>query len=501
MCGLIPLRCISRWITTVYDERCSWHEREKGSGCGHPRSDSTSKAKIYQKCYIHEVPTNTENIVEDRGGGITIQGGALWIAVILMLSSMVGISLGKTGYTVDVSVGGTAWQISRFAENMSFNNYENISGAGNFSRYNHVNGISDFGFTEKSSVVRGGDLSLDQRTRFFSREGPVAVSYALSSVASGTTSNLTESAKVTIDEVWPFYFVNYKKLHYVGHGIRNPIRNSEVYDNNGNVITTSSDSYSLQKESVYSSYNNRTLITTTVYPYSVVVDRASNKSSSYVLTLKSIGSLSSLDVIEGRPSDESGNKLTDEAAARITQDYRGLVNMNLKIASKQNVPVSRYVPVSDEDGAYVSYFNTADSFADYLPCCMDGYSGLSKFDREHLSADCIFDSYSANVAIPQSSSTESLSASKSLAVREPAVAAETDAASSIQQRMAVKRPSETKAKAEQANETSKVVAPTVKPALKTVSPAPRAAEESPVSNTPPPAGPGEDRYYEEMRAE
>jgi hypothetical protein len=263
--------------------------------------------------------------------------------VTLILASTVGFSLGKTGYNIDVSVGGTAWHISRFAENMSFNNYENITGAGNFSRYNHVNGISDFGFTEKSSAVRGGDISLDQQTRFFSREGPVAIGYTLNSAASGTTSQpkLSESAEVKIDEVWPFYFINYKNLHYVGHGIKNPIRNSEMYDNNGDVIATSSDSYSLQKESVYASFNNRTLITTDVYPYGVVEDRASNKSSSYVLSMKSIGSLSSLDVVQGRPSDEAGTKLTDDAAAQISQDYRGLVNMNLRIASKQNVPLNK----------------------------------------------------------------------------------------------------------------------------------------------------------------
>lgn len=437
-----------------------------------------------------------------------VRGGIIWIAVALILASTVGFSLGKTGYNVDVAVGGSSWHISRFAENLSFNNYENITGAGNFSRYNHMDGISDFGFTEKSSVVRGGDLSLDQRTRFFSREGPVAISYTLNSAASnaqstsGTDSQpkLAESAEVKIDEIWPFYFVNYKKIHYVGHGIKNPIRNSEIYDNNGDVITTSSDSYSLQKESVYSSYNNRTLITTDVYPTGVVVKRASNKSSSYVLTMKSIGSLSSLDVVQGRPSDEAGTKLTDDAAARITQDYRGLVNMNLKIASKQNVPLKKYEPISNVEGAYASYLDTSESTADYLPCCMEGYSALPKFDREHLSADCIFDSNSANVGIPpMSSGTESLHNSKPQTVREPAVVAETKAVSSIQQRMALKRPSETKA--EPANETSKGVMPTKKPALKAVTPTVRTMAESLASTAPPAPGPGEDRYYEEMRSD
>jgi len=410
-----------------------------------------------------------------------------------------------------VSVGGTAWHISRFAENMSFNNFENITGAGNFSRYNHVNGISDFGFTEKSSAVRGGDLSLDQRTRFFSREGPVGVSYTLNSAANNaqsagrTTSQpkLSESAEVKIDEVWPFYFINYKNLHYVGHGIKNSISNSETYDNNGDVITTSSNSYSLQKESVYASFNNRTLITTDVYPTGVVVDRASNKSSSYVLNMKSIGSLASLDVTEGRPSDESGTKLTDDdadASTRISEDYRGLVNMNVKIASKQNVPVNKYEPVPKEEEAYGSYLDACNDFADYLPCCMEGYSGMTSFDREHLSADCIFNSDSATVATPPlASSTDPLTTSRSPMIKPPAVVAETAAVSSVEQRMTVNRPSETKA--EPANDTSKGVASTGKPALKAIAPNARATKASPTVTVQPRENPWSDRYYEEMRSD
>jgi hypothetical protein len=46
-----------------------------------------------------------------------IRGEVVLIAVALILASTVGFSLGKTGYNIDVSVGGTAWHISRFAEN------------------------------------------------------------------------------------------------------------------------------------------------------------------------------------------------------------------------------------------------------------------------------------------------------------------------------------------------------------------------------------------------
>lgn len=404
-----------------------------------------------------------------------------------------------------VSVGGTTWYINRFSENMSFNNYENITGAGNFSRYNRMNGISDIDFTEKSSAVRGGNLSLDQQTRFFSREGPVVISYNLNSLVnrvkttSGKTkTNVIESANVKIDEVWPFYFVNYKKLHYTGHGIRN----SEIYDSNGDIISTSSDAYRLQKESAYATFNNRTLINTNVYPSVVFEDRASNKSSSYVLTMKSIGSLSSLDVTKGRPTDERITRHSNENVVQVSQEYRGLVDMNLKIASKETVPLKKYEKISCEGGACAPYGETCDDVADYLPCCMEGYSGMTSFDRQHLSADCIFNSYPAYLAVPSlPGKAASLDTSRSPAAKQPAVVAETEAVSSAEPETTLKRPSETAARA--AKETSVSLGSVGRPALRAVLPNARAIEKSSVGAAidRPVAKPEEDRYYEEMRSD
>ncbi len=375
----------------------------------------------------------------------------------MILASAIGLSCAKMGYDVSMSVGGTTWYINRFSENMSFNNYENVTGAGNFSRYSRMNGISDIGFTEKSSAIRGGDLSLDQRTRFLSREGPVVVSYKLNSLATPTAtgkSKLVESGKVRIDEVWPFYFLNYKNIHYAGRGIRN----SEIYDNNGEIISTSSDSYRLQKESAYATYGNRTQIYTEISPSGVIEDRSSNKSSMYVLALKAVGSLTSLDVTKGRPTDEWVTRRSNEDVVQVSQDYRGIVDMNLKIASSETVPLKKYYNTSCWGGTCEVYGDPCEDFSDYLPCCMAGYSGLTSYDRQHLSADCVFNCYSCGEGYPESPARSGriaiIDTAPSPKVKQPAVLLETKAASNVEPKATLEQSRETEAMARLAKELS-----------------------------------------------
>jgi len=298
----------------------------------------------------------------------------LIIAFILILSSLICLSTGKIGYDIDVSVGGTSWYISRFAQNMSFDNEETVYGSGNLSRYNHLKATSDQDFSGKTSVVRGGNFSLEGDTRSKTREGPVSISYNLNSFINETDAKLdsNEAANITIDEAWPSRFLNYKSIRYEGRAIRT----SERYDSEGETISSSSDSSLLEKVSAYSTIKNRLRISAQITPYGAFVERNSNRSMAYILSLKSKGSLSTLDVIKTQPADEKTLKVPPKTL-QISQEYRGLVNMGVKISSNDVIPVTK------NNDSLPCYESCVIDASDYLPACI-GY------EYNLINADSVF---------------------------------------------------------------------------------------------------------------
>lgn len=253
-----------------------------------------------------------------------IRGGAICIISLLFISFFATYSSGKEGYNIKVDVDGTAWGIDRSTQNLNLNIEGKASGSGNFYRNSYIKGISGVSFSEKSSAVRGGNLSLEDRTSLVAKERPVFIQYVLG-------SGSTEYAKVGIDERWITEFVNYKNISYLGEG---GIRTSERYDDNGERIFTYSDSWKLSKESMYISFNNRTIISAEVNPNSIKVDRASNKSSLYYLDLESVGALTRIDLTSTRPSDEKVSDISKELVSRNLQDYAGHVKTELLVSDR-----------------------------------------------------------------------------------------------------------------------------------------------------------------------
>lgn len=254
-----------------------------------------------------------------------IRLGEICIISLLFISLFFIHSSGKEGYDVGLDANGTVWGIDRSTQNLNLNIESKVSGTGNFSRKNHISGIAGVSFSEKSSAVRGGDLSLEDRTQLVARERPVYIQYALGS------SESTEFVKVAIDERWITQFVNYKNMTYLGEG---GVRTSERYDDNGERIFTSSDSWKLSKESTYMSFNNRTIVLAEVRPNSVKLDRSSNKSSLYYLGLESVGSLTRIDLISTRSSDEIVTDISEESVSRNLQDYAGHVKTELVVSDQ-----------------------------------------------------------------------------------------------------------------------------------------------------------------------
>ena len=309
--------------------------------------------------------------------------------ILLILTLSTGLSQATMGYNIESSAGANSWHIDRFTGNLNFNMNEKVVGSGNFSRNNQMKGMSDMGYSERSSASRGGSLTLSDATKFISKEGPVYVTYALAS--STNKSKLDEdngSVTITIGESWPYFFTNKKAIEYSGRGIRT----TETYDNQGDTITTFSDAWGLQKQTTYAAVNNRTVISAEVSNSKILVDRSSNRNSLYSLQLKAVGSLSSLDVIRKKPTDEKISISSDEPKVHISQDYRGIVEMNMKIRTKDNVPFNK----CSNDTFYSSCVN--EDVADYLPCCDNDYTDMDILKSQGISADCIFNCNSSSRA-------------------------------------------------------------------------------------------------------
>jgi len=245
----------------------------------------------------------------------------------------------EIGYYVDARVNSTSWSIERSTRDLSCHITGSVSGYGSFSKLTHIQNFVGIESRELSSSS-SGNLSYDEILMLQSSEGPVAVGTKLKSESIESINDIL----IDIDERWPTRFANYKKISYLGPGIRT----RESYLNNGDVVETSIDSWRLTKESAYQAHINRTVTSVNITADDVGESISSNRSSRYGLALETIGSSTRLDVMR---LDESG-----EPKLRISQDYLGEERMNL------NITMCDYVPSTEEEN-------------NWLECCRAGEAG------------------------------------------------------------------------------------------------------------------------------
>jgi len=254
----------------------------------------------------------------------------------------------KIGYYIDARVNSNSWSIERSTQDLNFEMSGSISGDGSFSRLTHIKNFAGIEVDELSSSSNGS-LKYEELMLLQSHEGPVSVSTRLKSETNESTNeslNLSsdEFINIKIDESWPTRLANYKKISYLGP----EIRTRESYQNNGDVVATSINSWRLTKESVYETQINRTVTSVNITSDGVAEMKYANKTSRYGLDLQSIGSSTHLEVIR---LDESGMpKLL------ISQDYLGEERMNL------NINMSDWLPPQEET-------------RDWLECCDAGEAG------------------------------------------------------------------------------------------------------------------------------
>lgn len=278
-------------------------------------------------------------------------GGSRWFLVLLLGIIFVAPAQCRMGYDVVASVNSSSWELHRSTQSMTLQIEGNVSGYGRFSKYGQIEGFAGIEAKDRSSSSQPAYLGWDEVVILLAREGPVSVTTKLKS---GTNESINESvtvdesAQIEVEERWPTLFVNYKEISYFGP----EIRTRENYRNNGDVVTTSINSWKLSKESIYEADINRTIISVNITPNDVVQEILSNKSSHYGVNLESIGSLTHLDVIQQAHSGD--------CASRITQDYLGEQKMSLDIT------MGDYVPPPEEPREWLDccYGEEADREAD-----------------------------------------------------------------------------------------------------------------------------------------
>ncbi len=246
-----------------------------------------------------------------------------------LFSSVVFISCGKMGYDIEANVDSSTWSIHRSTQDLDFFSQGTVVGVGNFSKSSKIEGSTGINSREQSSSTKQGNLSLAEQTILLSREGSVVVKTKLASGSNTTTNasqvSVRESARIEIDESWPTYFASYKKISYLGPGLRS----SERYYNDGEIVSLYSDSWKLSKESLYRAHVNRTLVAVNITPGYVFEERSANRSSYYAMDFDSIGSSTRLD-IQNRGS--YGRPLQS-----ISQEYVGQQKIAMKVEMSESI--------------------------------------------------------------------------------------------------------------------------------------------------------------------
>jgi hypothetical protein len=279
----------------------------------------------------------------------------LAILLIVLASSFTLPSEGRMGYDIKATVDSTTWVIHRSTQELTFTTNCSTIGDGKFSRYARIQNIGGMN-SKDSSYALSGSVYNKEALLLKAIEGPVYIKtdfddyYIYTDSLNNTTFQLS-TGFLEIQENWPTYVASYKQTRYLGPGIRT----KEMYENNGDVVTSSVNSWKLNKESLFKAYLNKTVIRVDLAPSSIVEKRFYNKSSSYRLGLQTTGDHASLGVVRNKHFNASSRFGRTETDYQIYQEYVGNLNMSLAIK------MDDYIIIDTPDDEWLT------------PCCFGGY--------------------------------------------------------------------------------------------------------------------------------
>lgn len=255
-------------------------------------------------------------------------GGMRYLALVMLLCLLLPPSASRMGYDIIASTNGQTLIIHRTTDYLNFSMDSSVKGTGNFSKISHLSKFAGIETKEQSSSAKDGDLEYDESLKLLSRYGPVYAVVNLQSInlTNGTVGPiiLSGSADVVVDEAWPTYLSDHKKISYLGPGLIS----LEKYENNGDIISKYLDSWKLTKESLYQTFINRSIISFNMSSAGIRANWDTNKSSLYQLSQSSTGSAARLTVAQRSFNGD---------ITRVSQDYVGSHDIDLRVAMTDNI--------------------------------------------------------------------------------------------------------------------------------------------------------------------
>ena len=301
----------------------------------------------------------------------------LWVgfllSILFALLFIMPSANGLMGYDISARVNDSSLEIHRSIQDMKFDAKGLVNGFGNFSRYSSIDGFAGVRAHELSSSPLAGRIGYADRMVLRTGEGPVQIAAKLQSnviysdniysdnVYSGNDSDRNESrkietseyGKIDIDENWKAHFANQKRILYSGPGIR--VR--EIYENNGDYVESSLESWELSRGSIYRTALNRTLISANLTSQGANLEEYSNKSTVFLLNHSSVGRNTHIDI--GR-IDHS-----DQTESRIIEDYTGQQNITLSLS------MGDWIMKLDDDREWLDCCSSGQEsrdFDNYIKC-------------------------------------------------------------------------------------------------------------------------------------
>jgi len=280
-------------------------------------------------------------------------GGIRYLALVVLLCMLMPPSASRMGYDIIATVPGSAIEIHRTTDYINFSMDSSVKGTGNFSKLAHITKFAGVEAKELSASSKASELEYDERLQFLSRYGPVYATIDLQSInlTNGTVGPifLNGAADVVVDEAWPTYLSDYKKISYLGPGLVS----IEQYDNNGDTISKYLDSWKLSKESLYQTFINRSIISINITSTSIKAQRFTNRSSLYQLSESSTGAADRLDAYQ---RSLNGN------IVRVSQNFIGSQEMNLRLGMSDVIKKN----ISDDYWLDCCCCSNYSDYSDYL---------------------------------------------------------------------------------------------------------------------------------------
>ncbi len=252
-----------------------------------------------------------------------------WFGILMLCAaSLVLLSDGFMGYDIVVTVDSNKWEIHRSTQTMYYATNSSTSGKGSFSKYANIDKIGGMK-SEKTSYALNGTLDYKEMYLLRSLEGPVKVNTKFEDIIIDDRNETTvdlDTGNIWIQEQWPTYIADYSWIRYIGPGIRT----RDSFDNNGDIIFSSIHAKKLNKENLYKSYINKTVIKVNLTPSSVSETRLANRSITYMLSVQAFNASTTLGMARYKFFDQSEPFGRPVADSLILQQFEGDHNMTVK---------------------------------------------------------------------------------------------------------------------------------------------------------------------------